>query len=303
MVSFALVLSLVAIDPGAGTAGFDFLRITPGAREAAMGGAAVGSAESPLAFWHSPALAAAVPDQQAQVGYLNWVGGIHVGSVAYSRPLGDRQGIGVGVVYLNSGAMKRTDPFGNELGTFGMTFADLNIGGGHRLTDLVTLGLGLKLLYGAADTFFSVGVAGNVGATFDLPIEGVNGLTAGVAARHLGYQVKAFQAGRDPMPLEFAAGLGFRPNPSLGLGLDLVKPLDNRFQVRAGIEGWVGDIIALRAGYNTMGSDLASGGGTDILAGVSTGLGLRIRNYQLDYCFVPMVELGMAHRLSLSLGL
>ncbi|MFO7674912.1 MAG: PorV/PorQ family protein [bacterium] len=303
MVSLALALSLLAIDPGAGSAGFDFLRITPGAREAAMGGAAVGVADSPLAFWYSPALAADAPGQQAQVGYLSYVGGIHIGSAAWSQPLSDRQGIGVSVVYLNSGTMKRTDPLGNELGTFGVSFADLNLSSGYRVTDVVTLGLGLQALYGSIDTFFAVGLAGNVGGTFAIPIEGINGLVAGIAARNLGYQVKAFQSGRDPMPIEFAAGLGFRPNPSLALGVDVVKPLDNRLHVLAGIEGWVGDIVALRAGYSTLGSDLTSGGGTDILAGVSTGLGIRVGNYQVDYCFVPMVELGMAHRLSFSISL
>ena len=303
MVSIALALSLLAIDPNAGSAGFDFLRITPGAREAAMGGAAVGSAESPLSFWYNPALAAQVPGQQAQAGYLNWVGGIHVGSIVYAQPLNERQGIGAGLVYVNSGTMKRTDPLGNELGTFGVSFADLNLSGGHRLTDLVALGFGLHGLYGSIDTFFTVGLAGNFGAAFDIPVEGLSGLTAGIAARNVGYQVKAFQAGRDPMPIEFTAGLGFRPNPSLGIGLDVSKPLDDRLHIRAGIEGWIGDVIALRAGYSTAGSDIKSGGGDDILAGVTTGIGIRHLGYQLDYGFVPMGVLGMTHRLSLSLSL
>lgn len=303
MVSIALILSLLAVDPGAGSSGFDFLRITPGAREAAMGGAAVGSAESPLAFWYSPALAAHTPGQRAQLGYLGWVGGVHIGSLAYSQPLNDCQGIGAGLVYVNSGTMKRTDPLGNELGTFGVAFADLNLSGGHRLTELVTLGFGVHGLYGSIDTFFTVGLAGNAGAAFTVPIEGLTGLTAGIAARNIGYQVKAFQAGRDPMPIEFVAGLGFRPNPSLGLGLDVTKALDDRFHVRAGIEGWLGDIVALRAGYNTAGSDIKSGGGDDILAGVTTGLGIRHRGYQVDYSFVPMGVLGLTHRLSFSLSL
>lgn len=302
MVSLAIIFSLLAIDPGAGTAGFDFLRITPGAREAAMGGAAVGIADSPFAFWHNPALAAGTTEQQAQFGYLNYIGGIHIGSAGYSQPLARRQGIGVGVVYLNSGSMKRTDPSGNELGSFGVSFADFNVSTGYRLTDIVTLGAGLKALYGAIDTFYTIGIACNLGAEFKLPIEGINGLTAGITARNIGYQVKAFQTQRDPMPIEFLAGFGFRPNPTIALGVDLIKPLDNRFHLRAGVEGWVADVVALRAGYSTMGSDLRSGTGTDILAGVSTGLGIRVHGYQLDYCFVPMVELGTAHRLSLSLA-
>ncbi len=303
MVALALILSLFAIDPAAGTAGFDFLRITPSAREAAMGGAAVGHGDSPMAFWFSPALAAQAVEQRAQVGYVNYVGGIHIGSVAYSRPVSDRQGIGIGVVYLNSGTMKRTDPLGNELGTFGVSFADVNVSGSYLLTDIITVGLGVQGLYGSIDTFFTLGFAGNAGATFRLPIEGLEGLNAGIVARNLGYQVKAFQSGRDPMPIEFAVGLAYQPNYSLNLAVDVVKPLDNRVHVRAGIEGWVGDAVVLRAGYNTLGSDLQSGGGGDILAGLSTGLGIRYGDYQVDYCFIPMVELGMAHRISFSLGL
>ncbi len=199
--------------------------------------------------------------------------------------------------------MKRTDPLGNELGTFGVSYADLNVSGAWRFSNIFTVGAGLQGLYGSIDTFFTVGFAGNIGASAHIPIEGFEGLTAGLAASNIGYQAKPFQAEHDPMPVEFAAGLGYQPNPALNLALDVHKPLDNRFQFRAGIEGWVGDMIVLRAGYNTLGSDLKSGGGSDILAGISTGLGIRYEGYQLDYCFIPMIELGMAHRLSLTLTL
>jgi hypothetical protein len=61
--------------------------------------------------------------------------------------------------------------------------------------------------------------------------------------------------------------------------------------------------LAVRVGYTTEGLDLQAGGGEDILAGLTTGLGFRWRGYQLDYCFIPMVELGVAHRLSLAFSL
>jgi hypothetical protein len=302
MVAIALVLSLVSIDPSAGTAGFDFLRVTPTAREAAMGGASIAHAEGPLAGWHSPAHAVITDGQRAQLGYVNYVAGIHIGSAAYSQPVGDDKGVGVGIVYLNSGTMKRTDPLGNELGTFGVSFADVCVSGGYEFS-FARLGFGLQGLYGSIDTFFAVGLAANVGASFDIPVPDFEGLRLGVVARNLGYQVKAFQSGRDAMPMEFGAGLGFHPDPRLNIVLDVLKPLDNRLHVKAGIEGWVGDHVVLRAGYNSLGPDLKSGGGADILAGVSTGLGFRYQGYQLDYCFIPMVELGMAHRFSFTLQL
>lgn len=300
MLALTLVIALVGIDPNAGTTGFDFLRLTPAAREAAMAGAAVGGAPGPMGFWFSPAHALAAETPRAQVGYLNYVAGVQTGSAAYSQRVGADQGVGLGIVYLNSGSMKRTNEQGEELGTFGVSFANLNLSGAMRLGDEVSVGVALQGLYGSIDTFFGLGLAGNLGATYRLPVDG---LVAGLAIKNVGYQLKAFQSGRDPMPIDFGLGLGYQPNPALNLVLDVHKPIDNRVNVRAGVEGWVADLLAIRAGYTTEGVDLKAGSGEDILAGLTTGLGIRWRGYQLDYCFIPMVELGVAHRLSLAFSL
>jgi len=300
MLALTLVIALVGIDPNAGTTGFDFLRLTPTAREAAMGGAAVGSAPGPMGFWFSPAHAISIESPRAHVGYLSYVAGIHIGSAAYSQPVGTDKGIGFGVYYLNSGTMKRTNESGEELGTFGVSYADLNLSGATRLGDAAAVGVGVQGLYGSIDTFFAMGLAGNVGMTYRLPVDG---LTAGVAVKNLGLQLKAFQDSLDPLPIDFGLGLRYQPNPLLNMVLDAHKPIDNRINVRAGVEGWVADILALRIGYDSYGPDLKAGGGTDILAGVTTGLGFRWHGYQLDYCFIPMVELGVAHRLSLAFSL
>ncbi len=300
MLALTLIIALVGIDPNAGTTGFDFVRLAPTAREAAMGGAAVGSAPGPMGFWFSPAHAAAAESPRALVGYLNYVAGVQTGSAAYSQPVGTDKGVGFGIVYLNSGTMKRTNERGEEQGTFGVSYADLNLSGAIRLGDALSVGVGLQGLYGSIDTFFGIGLAGNVGATYQLPFDG---LTAGLAVRNLGLQLKAFQDSLDPLPIDFGLGLGYQPNPLLNLAIDARKPIDNRINVRAGVEGWVADILAVRVGYDSYGPDLKAGGGTDILAGVTTGLGFRWRGYQLDYCFIPMVELGVAHRLSLAFSL
>jgi long-subunit fatty acid transport protein len=300
MHALTLVIALVAIDPNAGTTGFEFLKITPTAREAAMGGAAVGSASGPMGFWFSPAHTVSVQSSRAHVGYINHVAGIHIGSAAYSQPVGTDKGIGFGVYYLSSGTMKRTNESDEELGTFGVSYADLNLSGAIRLGDALSVGVGLQGLYGSIDTFFGLGLAGNFGATYQLPVDG---LAAGLAVKNLGLQLKAFQDSLDPLPIDFGLGLGYQPNPSLNLALDARKPIDNRINVRAGVEGWVADILALRIGYDSYGPDLKAGGGTDILAGLTTGLGFRWQGYELDYCFIPMVELGVAHRLSLAFSL
>jgi hypothetical protein len=300
MLALTLVMTLVGIDPNAGTTGFDFLRLTPTAREAALAGAVVAAAPSPMGFWFSPAHALVTEGPRAHVGYLNYVAGVQTGSAAYSQPVGADKGVGFGIVYLNSGTMKRTDEHGEEQGTFGVSYADLNLSGATRLGSALTLGAGLQGLYGVIDTFVGMGLAGNVGATYRLPVDG---LTAGLVVKNVGFQLKAFQASRDPLPVDFGLGLGYQPNPTLNLTLDAHKPIDNQVNVRAGVEGWVADLLAIRVGYTSEGVDLRTGGGEDILAGLATGIGVRWRGYQLDYCFIPMVELGVAHRLSLAFSL
>ena len=303
MVVSALLLALIAADPGVGTSGFDFIRIVPTAGEAAMGAAALAKATSPMNFWYNPAHAAENDGQRAHFGYISYVAGIHVGSAAFSQRLEQDKGIGVGIVYLNSGSMKRTDERGNELGTFGVSYADLNVSGGWELAEFVVVGAGVQGLYGSIDTFYTVGLAGNAAVKVNFPVNGLAGLNAALVAQNLGLTVKPYNTQRDPMPMSFGAGIGYDINEAVRFGLDVVKPLDNRLQFSAGVEGWIGEVLALRAGYNSLGPDLKSGGGTDILAGLSTGLGVRYRGYQLDYCFTPMVQLGMAHRLSLALTL
>ena len=296
----AILLTIISADPNAGASGFDFLRIAPTAREAALGGAAIAAAQSPLGFWYSPAHVGAAPSQRAHLGYLNYAAGIHIGSLAYTQPMGREAGLGLGIVYLNSGTMKRTNERGEQLGTFSSSYADLNVSGALKPMDKLTVGLGLQGLYGSIDTFFSLGFAGNIGAVYDLP---VTGLHAGLTVQNLGIQARAFGAERDPMPLDYGVGLSYQPNAAVSLALDVHKPLDSSVGVRAGIEGWIADLLALRLGYNSAGVDLKAGGGGDVLAGVTTGLGVRYRGYQLDYCFVPMVLLGAAHRISLSFSL
>lgn len=300
MLTLTLVITLVGIDPNAGTTGFDFLWLTPTAREAALGGAAIGGALSPMGFWFNPANVLSAESPRAHVGYLNYVAGVQTGSAAYSRPVGSDKGIGLGVTYLNSGTMKRTNQQGDEEGTFGLSYADLNVSGAMRFGEALEVGVGVQGLYGSIDTFFAMGLAGNIGANYKLP---VHGLTAGIAVENVGRQLKAFQSGVDPLPMDIGLGVAYQPNPSLNLVLDVHKPTDDQVRVRAGVEGWVTDALALRVGYDSYGPELASGGGTDILAGVTTGLGVRWHGYQLDYCFIPMIILGVTHRLSLTFSL
>ncbi len=304
MILAILFLEMSLIDPGVGTAGYNFLHILPTAREAALAGSAVARPKGAMGFYYNPAVLFQTPEQVAELSYINYVAGMHLGSLGYAQALGLNKGVGLGIFYFNSGKMKRTNEQGDEMGdgleTFSASYAQFNISGGVRFFDRLALGMGLCGLYGAIDTFFSFGIAGNFGLVYEIKDYGLN---LGFRAANLGREWKTFNGVRDRMPTEFGVGVSWEPISALNMNLSLHKPVDNRLNVGLGVEGWVNDYLVIRLGYNSLGQDLTSGSGSDIIAGFTTGLGVRYDRYQVDYCFVPMVVLGFSHRISFSFSL
>jgi hypothetical protein len=295
-----ITLTLIAVSPGIGTTAFDFLRISPTAREVALGSFNPAGCAGAFAFYYNPAQILSLSAPEGQFSYVNYPAGINAGSAAYAQLITDRQGIGAGLYYLNSGTMKRTNEQGEELGTFGVSYADLNLAGALRITDPLTLGIGIAGLYGNIDTFFSIGIIANAGAVYNLS---PYNLQFGLSARHLGFQVKPFGDYRNPLPAEFALGAGWQPLPELFLGFSVAKPLDDRFQFSLGVEGAVSRYLILRGGYNSKGTDWGGDGAGSLLAGFTAGLGIRYDRYQIDYTFVPMGIIGFSHRLSFGFSL
>jgi long-subunit fatty acid transport protein len=294
MVNILLSLLLVSdISPDVGTTGFNFLKVAPTAREAGMGNAAIGLSDNVFSLWYNPAGITRLTNQQVGLSYISYVAGVQSGALSFVSPMKDKA-LGIGGYYLNSGTMKRTDELGTELGTFSASYLDVNGAFGWRLMDKLSVGVGLKVLYGKIDTFWTLGAGGDLAVSYTL----TNGLQGTFVARNLGTSVKAFQIQNERLPTELALGFGYEPATWLKLALDLRKPFDNNLNAAAGVEGWITQNVCLRAGLTTAGGDLKAGGGSDILAGVSAGLGVKLKRYALDYSFTPMVVLSNTHRIS-----
>jgi hypothetical protein len=145
-----------------------------------------------------------------------------------------------------------------------------------------------------------LGVATDLGLRFK---PDVAGLTIGAVVRNLGYQVKAFDAVRDRLPLDIGIGLGYSISNNVNLALDIHKPIDNTVLFNLGAEAWVNKYVALRGGYNSLGKDYKTGGTSDITSGLSVGLGVKYSRYQVDYSFTPMGDLGRLHHITVFFGL
>ena len=292
---FLMVQLLIAGEVG--TTGFTFLKLSGGAKEIGMGGACLGSSKGVSALFLNPAGVINLNKTQASITYLSYVADINSGFLGYAKP-SQKMGYGIGIAYLNSGTIKRTDIDNNDLGTFFAQYVSLQTALGIKPSPVLSFGGSLKLLYAGIDTFWTVGGALDIGGLYyykDLSVGGV--------IQNLGLQIIAFDKKKDPLPLNFGIGLGYKLSEEIHTTLDVNKPIDNRFNFRFGVEWKIHKNFALRTGYNSMGKDLESGGGSDILAGLSFGMGVNYKDIILDYAYTPYIILGHSHRISLSFWL
>ncbi|MCR4424733.1 MAG: hypothetical protein NUW23_00875 [Firmicutes bacterium] len=181
---------------------------------------------------------------------------------------------------------------------------------------LSTLGAGGSLV--ARDDWAVVSIGGEVGGglsaggNFRLErhgIEGGSGLIApslgvkvdiGVLYQYrpwlsLGLLVQDFSAGPDAIT-NIRPGLAVRPNDTTVIALDAydLAETGNRVTGRFGVEKWVTDGLAIRAGY--YGFRLF-----DTPGAVTGGLGLKVGRVSLDYAFLGG-RLGNTHQLGLEVA-
>ena len=292
---------------------FTFLRIGEGARPVAMGEAFTTMVDDVNSIYWNPAGLGRITHQEITASYLSHIVDINSGYFGYVLPM-STGGLGLGIVYLDYGKIEETtgeEPTGEGLGYYRPSDIAMIVSYGAKVSNKLNLGISVKGIYEKIQDYTANGVAIDLGTLYKLPIKDS---TFGFTVKNLGLQTKAFIEEKHNLPLVFDVGLGYNMfsksltpknfgsrGKSLKLGLDLSIPQDGDFNVNIGGEyNWRG-LVFLRMGYRSMGEDLKTGSDKDSLTGLSAGLGLNMKSYQLDYAFVPFNELGDTHRVSLGM--
>lgn len=295
----------------AGTSAGEFLKLGGDARGAAMGQAMTAAAEDAAALYYNPAGLSQARSRQgtASQGFLYQ--DVAVSFAAYAHPVQPAvrprrrflrpSGLGtlaVGVLYLNAGGISEVDNTGVPTGgEFTPRDVAAMVGWGSTLTDYLDLGIGLKYVDSRIQAASKTGAV-DVGARLRLDVLGMP-YTAGLAARHMGGSLRYHQQ-TDPLPVDVRFGQTVRPLPQWLLSLDLAFPRDNAPFPAFGTEFSV-PIEKDLTGFMRLGYDgRVSPGDLDGMAGFSVGLGAGIKNWTLDYGWVPYGSLGHTHRFSLA---
>ncbi|MCS7257944.1 MAG: PorV/PorQ family protein [candidate division WOR-3 bacterium] len=288
----------------AGVNGYLFLRINPDAYSSAMANSGLGKGftkeSNGFNFTINPAYL--LTGSKIGITYLNYIAGVQIGGVSYiqSKPLPFLTSGGLGVIYLNSGSIKKTDEYGREIGSFAVSYINFALSGSYEvLYEKLLVGANIKFLVGAIDSFSSLGFAGDLGFCYQTPVKGLN---LGAVVKNLGLEVKSFNGNNDRLPLDLGAGLDYQILRNIHIALGLHKPIESSIQVNCGGEFLIQQYLRFRIGYNTRG-EFYRQNSSDILAGLSFGFGIRLAPGALDYSFIPMGSLGYIHNLTFSLPL
>lgn len=272
---------------GAGKTAMEFLSEPPGARSAAMGGAASSAADDVEASLFNPAALADLRQRQASAGYVSLYDGMTQASLAYAHPL-DAGAWSAAMRTQSSGDIVSYDAGDGRAGTFNAGETVFSAGYGRASGDW-RWGVNLKQASQSVAGRTGRASAADLGALYrrsDWPFT----LSAGL--RNVGGKVSLGGSQADlPRSLDVGAAGRFL-RESLLLTLESRRGADGDNQYAAGAEAWMYNVLALRAGWQA---------GDRTGNGLSVGFGFKLREMRVDYSFAPQGDgFAPAHRMGLS---
>jgi hypothetical protein len=295
MGSLAVVLALPGYAKGPGTTAVEFLKEGVGARETAMGGAGSALTRDASALFGNPAALALLKVRSVTLLHSGDSQSTVYDHGAYAQGVGRWWGVGAGVQRLSAGSLDRVDETGSQTGSFTPADTAFVLGVARRAGPL-SVGLSVKGVQSKIlDTASTV--AGSVGVIW--PGLGGGKLSLALAIEDVGEEFSyALESAK--LPTAYRAGVGVSLSKAWVAGLDAVVPQGgDTARVAVGTEyGVVKNdrfSLAARAGYNTR-----SAGEADGLTGASLGLGVGVKGVVVDYAFLPLGDLGVNNRVSVS---
>ncbi|MEQ9105303.1 MAG: type IX secretion system protein PorQ [Rhodothermales bacterium] len=301
---------------------YPVVQLDASARSAALGGNAPALVDvGPGSIFSNPALVTPDMHGAAELSYLNHVSDLSAGWLSYARNV---EGIGtaaVGLRYLSFGEMDRLDASGNADGTFGASDLGLTVALSRPLA-LVGAPWMSRIRYGGALSWLNqrIDTEGAQALTMDLGAvyhDAERRFTAGMVVQHLGLRLSSLGSRADRLPTDVRVGLAKRLNHlpvlfsvtayrlhALDGGPDGASVLAHAlYHAVLAAEFQFSESFRLRFGYNHRRHDELKVKARLDFAGVSTGVGIKIRNVGVDYAYNSWSSLGGLHRISVKTAL
>jgi hypothetical protein len=181
--------------------------------------------------------------------------------------------------------MTAKDINNQPLGEFSAHDLALSLAYAKKLTERLSTAANLKFIQQKLEQEISSSAAIDIGVLYKN-----KNLSFGACISNLGTKIK-FIKEKDKLPLNLRFGIAYKLlDNRILISSDINCPIDNDVNFGIGTEYQITNNLLFRAGYNSK-SDLGSG--------ISLGCGFKVRNFQVDYSFLPYERLGNVHRVSL----
>ncbi len=291
-----------AIDPNAGTAGYQFLKINLSPRSVALGEISSGIFgyandvsvnTSAMAFEKDKTIFGSVG-----ILYANITGG----SIGGFLPLKDNKRIGIFADFIDYGDMDRTDENGKLIGKFSAQSLRFGVGFAETFVKDLAFGGRVNLIYEGIAENNSYGLSTDISSTLKL-LRGRASL--GLALKNMGFQLKGFtEEHKDKLPLVVAFGgnIELRGLP-LRIFAEISKGIDEPLRFSFGGEFFELKPLYIRVGYTTREkSSIPAFKDDENLNGFSCGFGLNMKKEGIgfDYAISSFGPLGTTHKFGLS---
>ncbi|MCL2063935.1 MAG: PorV/PorQ family protein [Candidatus Cloacimonetes bacterium] len=287
----------------AGTTGFAFMKMNYSARALGMGNAFTALSNDGDAVFFNPAGLAQGNDMHIKTSYKNYIEGLNGGSIVFVTNYGDNWRIAPFLNFLASDEIPKMIEInlgeGHQIGTFNTFSVVAGAGFAKTFNEHFDLGFNLKYFYESLDTYSASAVAGDLAVLHTTTNEN---LKIGAVLRNLGVQTSHYTEENydEGMPLTVVVGASYKFGEKGFLNFDLVRPLDNDFYGRLGLEFYYNTYFTVRAGLDTRMNDYRTDEKLDYLSGLTFGLGFNWNKYVVDYGISSMGGLGIVNQISLS---
>lgn len=285
--------ALAAAAPRARAAGgsdsLEFLLLDGHARPASLGGAYAALASDPSALRYNPAGLGFVAVDELAITHNQYVQSVRQQQAGVAL----RSGWGAQLDYLDFGKVPRTtlsnpNGTGDKAGLDDMAFSG---GYGRRFGDFA-VGGAAKYFRETADRTVASGFAGDAGVMWRP--SGTPGLSVGAAVLNAGPDVK-YQSLKQKLPAVARAGAAYSFDAA-GNGntatFELTRTRTDSPVLGVGFETVFAKAVAFRLGYTRR---------ADAGLGLTGGVGWLYDRFVVGYAFSPYGDLGVAHRVTLSL--
>lgn len=281
-----------ALAGGAGSTSFDFLNLSLGARQTAMGGSGVAVADDLYASHLNPAALGRLWRHEAGFLYTRWFEDVSYQYLGYAYPTSQWGTFAASLYQLGYGDIQGFDTSGKRTSVLTAKDSMGQLSYGRQVSGRIWTGLNLKYAHERLHTETAGVFAGDLGLLYQPNLTGwLSSSALGLSVRNIGRRPKFIQESAR-LPASVQAGVAIRPFfEGLTLTADATKVQSGEISAQAGAEYLAKNVVAFRVGYNSA---------YDLGSGLAFGAGFKAWNLQFDYAFAGFSGLGSTHHLGLT---